>query len=138
MFHFHSKLQSFQIMQVCRNKRLSFNRLFCTFCKNTCSSFGIFVLNCRKLGPKSCFGLYVLNLLLIRIQYKWPLGISATVLYNSGRCLKSMATPTGNYDPICLPVRVLFLLLFFSLPLLALAKASHPTNKLIKSGKTAL
>ena len=51
---------------------------------------------------------------------------------------KYTAMPTGNYDPRCLPVRVLFLLLFFSLPLLALAKASHPTNILIKSGKTAL
>ena len=48
------------------------------------------------------------------------------------------AMPTGNYDPRRLPVRVLFLLLFFSLPLLALAKASHPTNKYVKKRKTAL
>ena len=51
---------------------------------------------------------------------------------------KYTATPTGNYNPRCLPVRVLFLLQFFSLPLLALAKASHPTKILIKSRKTAL
>ena len=51
---------------------------------------------------------------------------------------KYMATPTANYGPRCLPVRVLFLLHFFSLSLLALAKASHPTKILIKSGKNAL
>ena len=71
------------------------------------------------------------------MRYKWPFGISATVLYLSGRRTNT-ATPTGNYDPRCLPVRVLFLLLFFSLPLLALAKASHPTNKYVRSRKTVL
>ena len=49
-----------------------------------------------------------------------------------------LLTPTGDYDPRCLFGRVLFLLLFFSLPLLALAKASHPTINSIISGKTAL
>ena len=48
------------------------------------------------------------------------------------------ATPTGNYDPGCLLVRVLFLLEFFSLPLFALAKASHPTKISIKKRQTAL
>ena len=48
------------------------------------------------------------------------------------------AMPTGNYDPRRLLARVLFLLLFFSLPLLALAKASHPTNKCIGSRKNRI
>ena len=71
------------------------------------------------------------------MRHKWPFGISATVSYLSGRRMNT-ATLTGNYDPRCLPARVLFYFYFFSLPLLALAKASHPTNKYVRSGKTAL
>ena len=51
---------------------------------------------------------------------------------------KITAMLTGDYDPGCLFGRVLFLLLFFPLPLLALAKASHPTINSIISGKTTL
>ena len=128
MFHFLSKLQIFQIKQVCRNKQLSFNRLFCIFCKIHVVFLAFSFKNCRKLGPTSCFGFYILNLLYLRLRYKWPFGISATVSYSSSRRGNFTVTPTGNYDPSCLPVRVLFLLQFFSLPLLALAKASHPTK----------
>ena len=84
MFHFQSKLQIFQIMQVCRNKRLSFNQPFCIFHKIHVV-LGIFIQNCRKLGPTSCFGLYILKFTLFRLRCKWPFGISATVSYNSDR-----------------------------------------------------
>ena len=69
----------------------------------------------------------------IKIYFDWitiqvAIWYSATISYINGKRTNT-AMLTGNYDPRCLLVRVLFLLQFFSLPLLALAKASHPTNK---------
>ena len=123
---------------MCRSTRLSFNRLSYTFRKNTCSSFGKQVdKKDRRIGPTQYFRILGSKFTLIRLRYKWPFGISATMSYiNDERTNTAMTT--GNYDPRCLPVRILFLLLYSLLPLLALAKASQPTNKYVRSGRAAL